>query len=122
MRETQNIEWKENWRDEYLKWICGFANAEGGKLFIGINDIEFTGNIFNEAKAIEENKFDKTSDKTSDKIIQLIKDNSKITINELVRIIGISQRAIEMQLSSLQKDNRLKRVGGRKHGYWEIRN
>jgi ATP-dependent DNA helicase RecG len=36
--ESQNIEWKETWRDEYLKWICGFANAQGGKIYIGIND------------------------------------------------------------------------------------
>ena len=28
--ESQNIEFKESWRDEYLKWICGFANAQGG--------------------------------------------------------------------------------------------
>ena len=27
MSESQNIEYKEFWRDEYLKWICGFANA-----------------------------------------------------------------------------------------------
>ena len=27
MSESQNIEYKESWRDEYLKWICGFANA-----------------------------------------------------------------------------------------------
>ena len=25
-QETQNIEFKESWCDEYLKWICGFAN------------------------------------------------------------------------------------------------
>ena len=31
--ESQNIEWKESWRDEYLKWICGFANAQGGKIY-----------------------------------------------------------------------------------------
>ncbi len=36
--ENQNIEWKESWRDEYLKWICGFANAQGGKIYIGKND------------------------------------------------------------------------------------
>ena len=38
MRESQNIEYKESWRDEYLKWICGFANAQGGKIYIGIAD------------------------------------------------------------------------------------
>lgn len=38
MRESQHREWKESWRDEYLRWICGFANAEGGVLAIGRND------------------------------------------------------------------------------------
>jgi len=38
VQESQNIEWKETWKDEYLKWICGFANANGGKIFIGKND------------------------------------------------------------------------------------
>ena len=38
MKEHQHIEWKEIWRDEYLKWISGFANAEGGVLVIGRND------------------------------------------------------------------------------------
>ena len=38
MAESQNVEWKESWRDEYLKWICGFANAQGGKIYIGKND------------------------------------------------------------------------------------
>jgi len=37
-RESQNIEWKTSWRDDYLKWICGFANAQGGRLEIGRND------------------------------------------------------------------------------------
>ena len=38
MTEHQNIEYKSSWRDEYLKWICGFANAQGGKIFIGTDD------------------------------------------------------------------------------------
>ena len=33
MPETQNIEYKSIWKDEYLKWICGFANAQGGTLY-----------------------------------------------------------------------------------------
>lgn len=36
--ESQNIEYKESWRDEYLKWVCGFANAKGGRIYIGVND------------------------------------------------------------------------------------
>jgi ATP-dependent DNA helicase RecG len=36
--ESQHVEWKESWRDEYLKWLCGFANAQGGTLTLGKND------------------------------------------------------------------------------------
>ena len=36
--ETQNVEWKRSWRDKHLKWICGFANAQGGILEIGRDD------------------------------------------------------------------------------------
>lgn len=36
--ESQNVECKEIWKDEYLKWICGFANASGGYIYIGIED------------------------------------------------------------------------------------
>ena len=38
MLESQNVEYKSSWRDEYLKWICGFANAKGGSIFIGKDD------------------------------------------------------------------------------------
>ena len=38
MLEQQNIEWKQSWRDEYLQWISGFANANGGVLYIGKDD------------------------------------------------------------------------------------
>lgn len=38
MIESQNIEYKESWRTEYLKWVCGFANAQGGTIYVGIDD------------------------------------------------------------------------------------
>ncbi|HHE36972.1 MAG TPA: ATP-binding protein, partial [Candidatus Cloacimonetes bacterium] len=53
MEENQNIEWKETWKDDYIKWICGFANADGGIIFIGKND---NGNVIglNNAKKLLE--------------------------------------------------------------------
>ncbi|MDR3181064.1 MAG: putative DNA binding domain-containing protein [Prevotellaceae bacterium] len=38
MPEQQNIEYKSSWHDDYLKWICGFANAQGGQIYIGKDD------------------------------------------------------------------------------------
>lgn len=37
-RETQAVEFKQSWRDEHLKWICGFANAQGGRFIVGVDD------------------------------------------------------------------------------------
>ena len=42
MPEQQNIEYKSSWHDDYLDWVCGFANAQGGKIFIGKDD---NGNV-----------------------------------------------------------------------------
>ena len=42
MSESQNVEYKSSWRDEFLRWICGFANAQGGTLYIGKDD---NGNV-----------------------------------------------------------------------------
>lgn len=54
MPEQQNIEWKESWRDEYLRWICGFANAQGGKLYIGCDDTGKVVGVSNSKKLLED--------------------------------------------------------------------
>lgn len=38
LRESAHLGFKEIWKDDWLKWICGFANAQGGTLCIGIDD------------------------------------------------------------------------------------
>ncbi len=53
-RESQTIEWKESWRDDYLRWVCGFANSEGGVLVIGRNDQGEAVGIGNGAKLMED--------------------------------------------------------------------
>ena len=50
IKENQNTEWKEIWRDEYLRWICGFANAEGGILVLGKNDKGLVVGVANATK------------------------------------------------------------------------
>ena len=53
-KEKQNIEWKETWKEDYLKWICGFANAQGGKIYIGKNDDGTVTGITNAKKLLED--------------------------------------------------------------------
>ena len=38
----QDVEFKKIWKDEWLEWICGFANTTGGIIYIGADD---DGNI-----------------------------------------------------------------------------
>ena len=54
MSEDQNIEYKQSWRDEYLKWICGFANAQGGIIFIGLDDTGKVGGVKDCKKLMED--------------------------------------------------------------------
>lgn len=54
MPEKQNIEWKAKWKDEYLEWICGFANAQGGRIYIGCNDDGEVVGVSNAKKLMED--------------------------------------------------------------------
>ena len=54
MGEDKYTEWKKSWSDEYLKWICGFANAQGGVLEIGRDDKGKTVGISRPEKLLED--------------------------------------------------------------------
>ena len=54
MPELQTEEWKEIWKDDYLAWICGFANAQGGTLYIGKNDTGKIVGVKNSRKLLED--------------------------------------------------------------------
>ena len=62
----------------------------------------------------------KTSEKTSEKILALMARHPEITIAELARGIGVSTRSIERNLKNLHHQGRLKRVGPDKGGHWEV--
>lgn len=54
MPEKQNIEYKSSWHDDYLQWICGFANAQGGRICIGKNDAGTVVGLKDSKKLMEE--------------------------------------------------------------------
>lgn len=37
-KESQAVEYKQNWRNDCLKAVSAFANSDGGKLIIGLDD------------------------------------------------------------------------------------
>lgn len=52
--ESQHTEWKVAWHDDHLRWVCGFANAEGGRLEIGRNDEGYIVGLADAAKLLED--------------------------------------------------------------------
>jgi len=54
MQEQQITEYKSIWKDEYLKWICGFANAQGGTLIIGKDNDGNVIGVKNAQRLLEE--------------------------------------------------------------------
>ena len=53
-KESQHIEWKSIWKDEYYKLVCGFANADGGTIFIGVDDNGQVVGVENVKKLLED--------------------------------------------------------------------
>lgn len=53
-KECQNVEFKSSWQDEFLKWICGFANAQGAVMYFGVNDDHEVIGLKNTKKLLED--------------------------------------------------------------------
>lgn len=54
------------------------------------------------------------------RILDEFQENASITVNELVKKIGISRRTLMRAIGELRETNRIKRVGGKRYGHWEI--
>jgi len=58
---------------------------------------------------------------TKQNIVELMKENQKISISEISEILNIGRDTINEHISKLKKENILERVDGRKDGYWLIK-
>ena len=54
MQENYNTEFKQSWRDEYLKTLCAFANTHGGILYVGKDDDGNVVGLDNDKKTLED--------------------------------------------------------------------
>ena len=62
----------------------------------------------------------KTTEKTTEKIVRLMKANPYITNKELAEVCGITEDGVYWNTKKLKKNNRIRRIGGDKGGYWEV--
>lgn len=78
------------------------------------------GDVFEITIPIKRVNNDDTSKKSSEKIILLMHENKHITIPEIAKTIGITERSIERNIAKLKKQNRIIRKGSDKDGHWEV--
>ena len=64
--------------------------------------------------------FNKSSLKSNQKILALIKKNSKVTIREICDTTGLSESGVKKIIKKLKDEGTLVRVGALKGGYWEV--
>jgi|TARA_B110000977_G_scaffold54767_1_gene74753 ATP-dependent DNA helicase RecG len=62
----------------------------------------------------------KSSEKSSEKIIRLLRKTNDLSAKDLAKTIGLSERAIEKQIAKLKSKGMLKRIGPDKGGYWKV--
>ncbi len=142
MAESQNIEWKESWRDDYLKWICGFANAQGGRIYIGVDDTGKVVGVQNGKRLLEEipnkiqtklaavsisdEQFSKLDSKAEDtalkiKIVEYLRNQPAATQKELQEAFNETRTHIQKNVKKLVNEGKIERKGGKRFGYWEIK-
>ena len=62
----------------------------------------------------------KSSQKGSQKIVELLKGNPQITIDQMAAEIGISSRAVKKHLATLRVNSIIKRIGPDNGGSWIV--
>ena len=89
-KETQNVEFKQSWRDEFLKEICGFANAKGDR----VND---------RVKIVAE-------------VLLLVENNPGVRSDELAQLVNKSLSTVSRSLRILKADGKIEFRGAPKNG------
>ncbi len=52
--------------------------------------------------------------------MELISDNSEIKMSEIAEKLGVTTRTIEREIKKMREAGRVKRVGGKRYGHWEV--
>jgi ATP-dependent DNA helicase RecG len=61
-----------------------------------------------------------SSEKSSEKILELLKADPSLAARTLADALGVSPRAVEKQIAKLRAEGRIRRIGPDKGGHWEV--
>lgn len=143
--EGERIEYKTGWNpDPIMRTLCAFANdfenLGGGYVVIGQDCDEIGMPVFppkglpvqprtvsvesvhvGTTETAPVKTLEKTPVETPDQILRMLNENPEMTLAEVASKIGKSLRAVERASSKLVKAGRLRFVGPKKGGHWEVK-
>jgi len=100
-----------------------FADDRDGCLFTAtVHRKEVVGSVESDAGSGKRpgETSQKGSQKSSQKIIELMQRDPEVTIAELALVVGVTGRAIKKQIEKLKGLGRIRRIGPDKGGHWEV--
>ncbi len=116
-----------NEKEEYIKALA--ATRENDDLTIfrqymrGVVERQLTQEIETYQKNFADDlsmELEKTLEKTSDKVVALLRENPRHSARTLAAAIGISAKGVEKQLAKLKASGKITRVGSAKGGSWQV--
>jgi len=103
----------DNWPD------IDFSDDREGCVFIAtVHRKELKGSA--EPGICIDERSEKSSEKSSEKILSLLKSDPGLAAGDIAKMIGITQRAVEKQIAKLREEGRIRRIGPDKGGHWEV--
>jgi len=102
-----------------IKRVKNACNDNGNKVNFHFTDAFWI--------TIHSNKNDTDNDTDNDtgrsqKILNLIKNDGKITVNKLAGKLNVSKSTVLREIKELKENGKLERIGNEKGGHWEIIN
>ena len=60
-------------------------------------------------------------DRTCDHVLNILKTNPRATLDQVANVVGLSVRGVEQAIKRLKKAKRIRKVGGKRFGHWEVK-
>jgi ATP-dependent DNA helicase RecG len=105
----------------------GYAGRAGWEMADGVRESGIIGGLYGVKfgeNGTKEGGYGTIEEKTGTKheapVLSACREKRSVTVAELAIQLGVSVRTVKRVLASLQKQKRLRRVGGRKFGHWEV--
>ena len=120
---------KKEKRKQYISFLEQSEEAEDSKKFKTFMLQHHCDNLLKQIEEYKHSMGDESHSAKADgtidgtmalRIMEALRSEPSATMDNLSITLGIARRTLVRYMNRLQEDNKIKRVGGRRYGHWEI--